>query len=340
LQVIPLVFKSVYNTFVIAPALQGKIRRVDPRRDLGPIADLIELCFIHQMDDDGRDYLRHIRRAARDLNLQRWVKGSNEQVSVPLFGYVWEENSQIIGNLTLIPFYRGDKWRYLIANVATHPDFRGRGIARQLTQTGIRHVREGGASAVWLQVREDNWVAHQLYLQLGFVERARRTTWGLSDSPPPLLPLNGYQVTWRHSADWKDQVRWLQQTYPPEVAWNLNFSADRFAPGFLRSFSRFLNNERQEQWAVRLGSNLVGVATWDASSYNSESVWLAPNPSCEDQALTALLTILRRHVHTNRALMVNYPANRGASSFRRTGFDLQNTLVWMEIPFEPEGATL
>lgn len=330
----------MYNTLVTAPPLQGKIRRVDPRRDLIPIADLIELCFINQMDDDGRDYLRHIRRSARDITLQRWVKGANEQVSVPLFGYVWEENNQIVGNLTLIPFFREGKWRYLIANVATHPDYRGRGIARQLTQRGIQHVQECGASAVWLQVREDNGVAHQLYVHLGFLERARRTTWGLSDSPPPLLPLNGYEVTWRRSSDWKDQSSWLQRTYPPEVAWNLNFNAERFAPGLMRSFSRFMNNERQEQWAIRLGSNLVGVAIRDAASFNAETVWVAPNPACEDQALTALLTILRQHVSTPRPLAINYPANRGASAFRRTGFDLQNTLIWMEINLEPEAETL
>ncbi len=298
---------------MIVTAHNTKIRPVDPRRDLGSIADLIELCFLNQMDDDGRDYLRHIRRAARDFSLQRWVRGSNEQVSVPLFGYVWEENNQIVGNLTLIPFYRGEKWRYLIANVATHPDFRGRGIGRQLTQRGIQHVKETGASAVWLQVREDNQVAHQLYVDLGFMERARRTTWGLASAPPPLLPLNGYEVTWRRSSDWEEQVNWLQRTYPPEVAWNLNFNPDHFAPGMLRSLTRFLNNERQQQWAVRLGRNLVGVAIWEASTYAAETVWVAPNPACEDQALAALLTTLRRHVTASRPMMINYPANHGAS---------------------------
>src|SRR5512146_712390 len=97
---------SGYNHCVSASSLSGFIRPVDPRRDLNAIADLIELCFADQMDDDGRDYLRHIRRAAREPNLQRWMPGANERVSSPLFGYVWEETGQVIGNLTLIPFYR------------------------------------------------------------------------------------------------------------------------------------------------------------------------------------------------------------------------------------------
>ena len=78
------------------------IRPVDVNRDLTQIADLIELCFAPHMDEDGRDYIRHIRRAAEDPNLRRMVTGPNERVSLPIAGYVWEEGGRIIGNLSLI----------------------------------------------------------------------------------------------------------------------------------------------------------------------------------------------------------------------------------------------
>jgi len=41
------------------------IRPVDPRRDLLAIADLIEICFMDQMDEEGREYVRQIRHAAQ-----------------------------------------------------------------------------------------------------------------------------------------------------------------------------------------------------------------------------------------------------------------------------------
>jgi len=318
---------------MLAVPSHGFIRPVDPRRDLLSIADLIELSFAHQMDDDGRDYLRHIRRAARDTQYQRWVSGINEQVSVPLFGYVWEEDSQIVGNLSLIPFKHKSVWRYLIANVATHPSYRGRGIARKLTQKGIFHARKQGASAVWLQVRDDNPIAYQLYLNLGFQERARRTTWHQVESPPPLLPLEQMRVTGRRPYEWPVETGWLQQVYPGDVAWNLNFSAERYAPGLMRSLARFFNNERIEQWSVYRSGLLLGMAIWDAGMYNAETVWLAPNPECESLALPALLTVLRREVSTPRPLSINYPAGRGNNAFQQTGFSPHNTLVWMEINF-------
>jgi ribosomal protein S18 acetylase RimI-like enzyme len=319
----------VYNYCVSAQVLTGFIRPVDPRRDLFAIADLIELCFADQMDDDGRDYLRHIRRAGREPGLQRWMPGANERVSSPLFGFVWEENGQIIGNLTLIPFFRDGIWRYLVANVATHPNFRGRGIGRQLTQSAIDHVRNQGASAIWLQVRDDNPVAHHLYEDLGFLERARRTTWELTNPTPDPPPLDRFKITRRTDSDWRLQEKWLRLVYPTEVAWNLNFQLGRYTPSLLNGLVHFLNNEHIEQWSIYRGSDLLGVAVWDAAGYISDSVWVAPNPACEDQALSALLSVLRREVVTPRSLTLNYPAGQGENAFMQTGFTLHNTLIWM-----------
>jgi ribosomal protein S18 acetylase RimI-like enzyme len=326
--------KSVYNNLVSASALTGQIRTVDPAHDLEKIADLIELCFAHQMDEDGRDYLRHIRRAARDPNYQRWTRGSNEQVPVPLFGYVWEENGKIVGNLTLIPFHRGNIWRYLAANIATHPDYRGRGIAYQLTQTAIDHVRQHKASAIWLQVRDDNPAAHNLYLALGFEERARRTTWEVGEPPPPLLSLNNHHIASRRRIEWPLEEKWLLDVYPPEVAWNLNLRLERYAPGFWRALTYFFYNDHIEQWAVHRNDELLGIGIWDAGVYNAETVWIAPNPACEDESLCALLTLLRREVIAPHPMTINYPAGRGEAAFKKAGFSIHNTLIWMEINFD------
>lgn len=314
--------------------LTGHLRPVDPQHDLNSIADLIDLCFSGQMDDDGRDYLRHIRRAAQDSSLRRWVTGANERVSIPLFGYVWEEDQRLVGNLTLIPFYREAKWRYLIANVATNPDYRRRGIARALTQKAIEHAHSHGVSEVWLQVRDDNPVAHHLYMELGFIERVRRSTWQLSESPPPLQPFDQLTVCRRQASDWPAQKQWLEQIYPPEVAWNLNFKSTRYAAGFWGDLKRFFANDKIEQWSVRDNDRFLGVAIWDAAASNAETTWVAPNPACEEFALSALLTILRRQTGLARRLTLNYPAGRGINAFTQTGFVLRNTLIWMRINFE------
>ena len=44
----------------------NNIRLLDMTHDLDQVADLIEICFIHQMDPDGKRYLQQIRSAAKN----------------------------------------------------------------------------------------------------------------------------------------------------------------------------------------------------------------------------------------------------------------------------------
>ena len=153
------------------------MRPLNVLRDLSSVADLIELCFSPTMDNDGQRYLSDMRRASRDDSFLRWASHVTETAALPLTGYVWEQDGRIVGNASLIPFRDKGKRIYLIANVATHPDYRRRGIGRALTERVMQLARDKKASAVWLHVREDNPGAIQLYTDLGFQEIARRTTW-------------------------------------------------------------------------------------------------------------------------------------------------------------------
>lgn len=309
------------------------LRALDVRRDLLAVADLIELSFADHMDADGRDYVRYIRRVANNKSLIRWIPGAAERVSMPLHGYVWEEDGKVVGNLTLIPFlYRG-RWIYLIANVAVHPEYRQRGIGRILTQRALEHIREHEVSEAWLQVREDNPVAIHLYETLGFQERIRRSTWQLepaSDAPLP-LPDPRVHIEARRRADWIQQAHWLEDTYPPEVSWNLSFDWRRLRPGLWRAVEAWLNGENFVHWTARLDGKLIGAATWEPGRAISDSLWLGVDPRHEERAVAALLAYGRTPGISRRFLVVNYPANRAALAFEAAGFEQCNTLIWMSV---------
>jgi ribosomal protein S18 acetylase RimI-like enzyme len=309
------------------------IRRVNVRQDLLAVADLIEICFASTLDEDGRDYLRQLRWAARDMTYLSWFQGAAERIATPLYGFVWEEDEQIVGNLSLIPLYRRGKIIYLIANVAVHPDYRRRGIARSLTEAALDHLRQRSVDGAWLQVRDDNPVAYHLYLSLGFNERARRTTWLGKPSPMSVRQHPGdITVHRRRSQDWDQQAAWLRRTYPPEVAWNLPLYYARLSPQPWQQFMRFLRGETQEHWAAHRGELPVGFLSWEPSRSSSDTLWLAAPPELEDQAILALLphareTLIRR----GRSLSLNYPAGRGGEAFLRTGFSHHQTLIWMTV---------
>jgi ribosomal protein S18 acetylase RimI-like enzyme len=328
----------VYNRRVAATVLVKTIhlRPLNVRTDLSAVADLIEMCFAHQMDSEGREYIRQLRRAADEVQRLRWLSAASEHSSIPLQGYIWEEEGRVVGNLTLIPFYWNRKWYYLIANVAVHPDFRQRGIARQLTERALEHIRERGIDAGWLQVRDDNPIAHNLYLSLGFVERARRSTWESTDPIPQNSRAQpNIQITPRIERDWPLQSAWLQANYPPEVAWNLPFDYKRLGPDLWRTILRVINGEDIYHWCARQSGELLGIVSWEPSHLHVDALWIATTSKWENAALNTLLPHVRHTIHTGRSLVVNYPYGQAIGPFLDSGFRLHNTLIWMEKRFKP-----
>jgi len=57
-----------------------------------------------------------------------------------------------------------------IASLATHPDFRQQGIAKQLLTTALDHAYREGARSAFLEVRAGNEVARRMYQKFGFEE--------------------------------------------------------------------------------------------------------------------------------------------------------------------------
>lgn len=312
----------------------GHLRKVNVRQDLLAVADLIEICFSTTLDEDGRDYLRHLRMAARDTLYLAWLQGAADRLTTPLYGFVWEEAGRIVGNLSLIPLYKPGRVYYLIANVAVHPEYRRRGIGRQLTQAALDNLRQRGVQIAWLQVRDDNPAAHHLYQSLGFVERARRTTWLAGSLPPQVQrqPVEGLSIGARRSQDWEFQAEWLKQAYPPEVAWNLPFNLARLSPDPWNSFLRFLRNETQQHWMARQNGTAVACLAWEPLRFSSDVAWLGVDPRAGSQAVSALLLHARDSLaRYHRPLSVNYPAGQAGEAFLRAGFSNHQTLVWMSV---------
>lgn len=64
-----------------------------------------------------------------------------------------------------------------IATIATHPEFRGQGIGRNLLLHALRSAKEDGAVKSFLEVRESNIAAQKMYRSFGFVEDGRRANY-------------------------------------------------------------------------------------------------------------------------------------------------------------------
>lgn len=312
---------------------ETRLRPFDVRRDLRPVADLVELCFADTLDPDGQRYLQQMRMAAQNPALMRLASAAGEWSSVPMRGYVWEEDNRLIGNLTVIPFAVRKRRYFLIANVAVHPDYRRRGIARRLTEQGLEHARQRGASAVWLHVRQENEAAARLYRSLDFVERARRTTWHSDPQINLSLPPPGMAITARRGEHWQAQSSWLRRAYPPELTWHLALNLKALRPGLPGMLYRLFTQIATRQWSLACDGRLVGVLSWLANPGFADSLWLAASSTAEEAAAYALLLHARQNLTSSRRLVLDYPAGHADEGIQAAGFHVHQTLIWMENRF-------
>jgi ribosomal protein S18 acetylase RimI-like enzyme len=308
------------------------IRPIHLRKDLNPIADLVELCFDDHMDEEGRAYLRNIRRLGGEGDPYYLDAGSPETSSIPFHGFVWVEEGKIIGNITLIYLHKREQNIYFIANVAVDPQYRGRGIGRQLTARALQHAREQNGRSVMLQVREDNPTAIHLYDSLGFYEMTRRTTWGFDHRPDEIIPSNGTtaRISQRSNESWPQQRKWLEQLYPEKVTWFLPFQMTKHEPGLFNVINRWLNSESIRFWEAREDERLIGLASLEAINSFQDYLWLATSPAFEDTAIPALVASIGHRVRHPKRIQVNYPAHRAEAAFLSAGMVELNTLIWME----------
>jgi ribosomal protein S18 acetylase RimI-like enzyme len=323
------------------------VRPLNVLRDLPAVADLIELCFSSTMDNDGQRYLSDMRRASHDDSFLNWASHMAETASMPLMGYVWEQDGRIIGNSSLIPFRDHGRRVYLIANVATHPDHRRHGIGRALTERCMQQARDKGAYAMWLHVRDDNPGAIQLYEELGFQEIARRTTWQSAPDRYVPMPQTDIQITMRQTRFWPFQQDWLHRLYPDVLSWYHSWNFNALRPGLLSWFYLLFVDFNIQQWAAVRNDQLLATLTWMPQTGRSETLYAATKPTppkvgwdaasgeldtvtnLQGEALTLLLIHARRTLSSYSSLSLDFPAGDLDDAIRDAGFRPRRTLLWM-----------
>lgn len=305
------------------------MRAMNMFRDLPAVADLIELCFASTMDNDGQRYIADMRRAGRDDGFLKWASHMTEGASLPLTGFVWEEDGHIVGNASVIPFRDRGRRIFLIANVAVQPEYRRRGIARMLTERAMKHGWDKKAAALWLHVRDDNPGAIRLYEELGFLEIARRTTW--IAKPVSSLPRldTDIEIVPRHPRFWPQQQDWLRRLHPDTLGWYGSLNLNSLRPGLMNWLYLLFVDMNVRQWAAVRGDRLLATLAWAPHGGRSEPLYAATGQRSEPEALTQLLIHARRTLVHQTRLSLEHPAGEMIEAFIAAGFSERRTLLWM-----------
>jgi ribosomal protein S18 acetylase RimI-like enzyme len=307
-----------------------QLRSLNILHDLPSVADLVEACFADTMDTEGRRYIQQMRSAGRNNQFLHWANTAVETASMPLSGYVWEENGEIVGNVSLIPYRCEGRKIYLIANVAVRPDHRRKGIGCALTVTAMHHASQRRAEATWLHVRDDNPEAIALYLSLGFRERLRRTTWQAKTDRNACADGLGIILSPRYAPDWPQQESWIKRLYPDLLAWYQPLPWTSLRPGLWPSLYRFFVDTETRHWTAHTDGRLLGALTWHPVYGHDDRLWAAVPPEGSERALTALLLHVRSDLAWRQTLSLDLPAGEYTGALEAAGFHPHRTLVWMQ----------
>ena len=82
-----------------------------------------------------------------------------------------------------------------VATIATHPDFRRQGIAKNLLSHALQHLSTEGAQSSFLEVRASNVAAQEMYRKFGYEESGvRRRYYRDNDEDAILMTLESLDV--------------------------------------------------------------------------------------------------------------------------------------------------
>lgn len=316
------------------------MRPVSLRRDLGAVAELIEVCFGATMDESGRAAVREMRMISQSGPLLWLLSGLDRVVGGLEQGFVYFDHGQLIGNISLSVTYlpRPTGKGYIVANVATHPNYRRQGIAQRLMKASLGFVQQRGGRFALLQVDADNLGAQRLYQQLGFYEERTFTRWYRPSHLRVPVKLDEMpNITIRGGREWRAEYELARIVRPNRrggMGWLQPTTPDRFQNALSKTLSAFLGGKNEERWIIReadargIAASLHAVTSFGGST----KLTLLVHPRTQGQHELPLLNYALRRLEANRApITIEHPADdlKVAAVLEDYGFERRQTLMHM-----------
>jgi len=279
------------------------IRPFNLRRDLEAMVDLIEIAFADDEARLGQSFRTELESARKVLPLMLLLERISDTFRHGMDGFVCEEQGRIIA---LVNVSRAglNKKRWEVGNVATHPDYRGQGLARQLVKRAIEHARKYGAEICVLDVREDNQPAYKLYKSLGFLHYDSNIDLKLETLPAvQALSLPGFSLRTMKFSEWQPRFDLALRETPPAVQEFLpiNISDYRVAPieRVIQPLTMELQKIDSHRWAVEKQGKLVGYVSLTArrTPRLTHRLILRADPKYQQELIEPLLTLALEKFH-------------------------------------------
>ena len=252
--------------------IQGHLRKMR-MGEFDRFTDLIEASFAEDQAREGRSFRDEIHDLNKLLPLFRILFAVAPRMENYFYTLVWDADERFAAAVT-ISRQGSDARRWYIANVATHPDYRGRGLARTLVNAALDRIRTQGGRYALLHVRADNEPAYRLYRSLGFLHLETSTALK-GDARPiasPALP-ESYALRPIAMADWHLRFTVAQQLASPETRSVCPPTEKQYQASWIgRSLQASINraqHAKMQAWIVETADQPIGLVTCSARSSGS-----------------------------------------------------------------------
>lgn len=310
------------------------IRRVNSRKDIHQVPDLIETCFGQWLDPDGAGFIEEMREVSRFMKAHPLISRL-EPVPYPMEGVVAEtKDGKIIGNISYFEMTVNGEKAALIANVCVSPEHSGRHIASQMLEKIFSLAKEKHAKCLYLQARLETPNVITMYHSRGFQTLAKRESWIF----PKGGKIPGEPVTWlsfvRPDPSMKPEFQKRFNTlYPASIRWDMNYRKELFRFGRFGALMNKLSGKGDifQQVMDEDGVPLTSYAYQTAESF-ANTLWLIPETDCSDEKLGESLRFILQ-AHRGKAVSLNLPLGQYVNAIKAAGFIPHNRLVWMKYTF-------
>jgi ribosomal protein S18 acetylase RimI-like enzyme len=308
------------------------LRPINANRDIPGIVELLRRVFGESLDGEERQVFGDT--TARPDFLMRFDPSASRLSG----GFVWEADGRIVGNVTLLPT---KIWgRFLIANVAVHPSYRGQGIARALMNAATRAVQERHGYAILLQVVKGNLPAISLYQSLGYIELGNMNTWTASATRLRQLSKTGVEpaVDIRPLSGrlWREAFELDTSRVPADLNWPEPLQPDAYRSGVIRRLSDFFSGRQREVWVTAdAGGQLAGLASITSEVGHANLVSVRVRSDCVGTLERPLLgKVVRRLAYIpRRVVRIDHPEDDLPMNeqLQEANFTIQRTLTHMRL---------
>jgi len=291
--------------------IPGKLRPME-FTELDKMLDLMEVAFAEDSAREGRNLRADMAGVQRLLPVLRILTKIKPSLADKFYTLAWEVDGRFVAGITLSQ-QGSDKQRWYIFNVATHPDFRGRGLARKLVNTALDHVRARNGKRVLLDVRADNTAAYNLYTSVGFLHLETSTTLKgtLSHLPNCAWPTD-YSVRQLRDDEWQPVFALEQRLASDATRTVCPITPDQFRDGPVARLMQGVMNRAQkrrtERWLVERAGQPIGLAASYAqlTGSNPHHIEVSLDPAASDVAPALLAQTINRVVNgTAQACLID-----------------------------------